>query len=131
MEFELEKQLKQVFKFKVGDKVKILKKEYSSEKIYYGMIVGADDFNGEFVITLAYIESGYSTCDLKIEYLTKNSDIKLLPCNEEIDLISKKEYIVEQFDKEIEAKQKEIENIKFKKSYFIKEFGKYIGGNNE
>lgn len=124
MNFEFEKVLKETYKFKVGDKVKVLKKEYSNYELKFGMIVGFDDFNGDFVVTLAYIEDSYSKCELKIEYITKDSDIKLLPYNEELDF--KKEYVIDKFDKMIEEKQKEIEKIKYEKEIFIKQFGKYI-----
>lgn len=124
MNFEFEKVLKETYKFKIGDKVKVLKKEFSSYEIKFGMIVGFDDFNGEFVVTVAYINDSYNSCKLKIEYITKNSDIKLLPYNEELDF--KKEYVIDKFDKMIEEKQKEIEKIKYEKEIFIKQFGKYI-----
>lgn len=128
MNFEIEKTLKQTYKFKVGDKVKILKKSYSNYEIYYGMIVGFDDFDNNFVVTLAYLEDGYSKCELKIEYLTKDSDIKLLPYNEELDF--RKEYVINKFDKMIEEKEKEIEKIKYEKEFFVKQFGKYIKEEN-
>lgn len=130
MTFEFEKILKETYKFKIGDKVKVLKKDYSSYCIKFGMIVGFDDFDGNFVVTVAYLDDGYSKCELKIEYLTKESDIKLLPYNEELDF--RKEYVIDKFDKMIEEKEKEIEKIKYEKEFFIKQFGKYVEGvNNE
>lgn len=124
MNFEFEKILKETYKFKIGDKVKVLKKEFSNYEIKFGMIVGFDDFDGDFVVTVAYINDSYSKCELKIEYITKDSDIKLLPYNEELDF--KKEYVIDKFDKMIDEKQKEIEKIKYEKEIFIKQFGKYI-----
>ncbi len=124
MKFEVEQLVKETYTFKVGEKVKILKKDYSSFKVCFGMITGFDNFNGKAVITVAYLETSYNSAELKIEYITEESDIKLLPYNEDLDF--RKENIVEMFDRQIKNKQDEIRKIEFEKDFFIKQFGKLI-----
>ncbi|MCK4258779.1 MAG: hypothetical protein KAX49_07360 [Halanaerobiales bacterium] len=124
MKFEIEHNVKQIHTFKVGEKIKVLKKDYSSYGIHLGMITNYDNFNGEDVVTIVYIEKGYNDAKIKIEYLTKDSEIKLLPYDEEIDF--EKDKILDAFDEKIKEKEAETKKIKLEKEYFIKKFGELL-----
>jgi ribosomal protein L19 len=66
---------KTVEEYRVGDTVKLLKKEYGdSYKSYAGMIVGFDPFISLPTIIVAYIDQSYSGVDIKFDYLNAKSE---------------------------------------------------------
>lgn len=60
---------KRVDELRVGSKVKVLNKEYSSYKVYPGVIVGFEEFDNLPTIVVAYLEcglvfGGYQICSV-------------------------------------------------------------------
>lgn len=56
--------------FCIGDKVKILLKEYGdSFRSYAGAIVGFDAFQQRPTIIVAYLAGGYSAAEIKFAYI--------------------------------------------------------------
>lgn len=117
---------KTVSEYRVGDKVKVLVKDYSSYKSHFGTIVGFDDFKNLPTIIVAYIDKTYSGAPLHFVYLnSENKDVELCPCNE-TDIGFDKSDIIDNFDKELSRKELEIKELKTKKEYFLKMFGRYF-----
>lgn len=117
---------KKIENFKVGDKVKLLKKGYSSYEPYPGLIIGFEPFKETPTIVIAYLEVNYNTADIKFEYFNnKTKDVEVCPM-EVFDMPIEKAQVIEKFEKEILCKQDEVEKLKAKKDYFIKMFGKYF-----
>jgi len=117
---------KRVDSFKVGDHVKVLKKEYSSYKSYLGVIIGFDEFLQLPSLVVAYLDITYS--GVSIHFLTINAEtkeIEICPCQDE-DLVFEKSDILGNFDREIEKKREEIRDIERKKNYFIHHYSKYF-----
>jgi hypothetical protein len=121
------REAKTVDTFKVGDTVKVLKKKYSdSYESHPGTIVGFDEFKVLPTIIVAYLEISYSECALKFEYINaETKNVEIVKANE-LDLQFEQATVMEKFDREIEKKEREIEDIKSKRNYFSKHFGKYF-----
>lgn len=117
---------KRVDQFKVGDRVKVLIKQYSDYKSYIGMIVGFDEFAEHPTIIVAYVETDYSSANIKFAYLNSESkDIEICGVNE-WDVPYTKTDIIEKMDRELAKKEEELRGLKEKKSYFLNMFGKYF-----
>lgn len=122
------REAKRVDSFKVGSKIKILIKEYSSYKSFHGMIVGFDEFKKMPTMIVAYIspERYSSESPLKIAYINSTTeDIEICP-SDESDLGIERHEINDNFEKLIVTKQEEIKELNCKRSYFNSMFGKYF-----
>ena len=117
--------------FKVGDSVKILKKgnrdsSYSDkeDKVYPGMIVDFANFKELPTLVVAYFEEGSWSSPPTIQFLYYNSDTTgwdLVYCDEN-ELKVSEQSILQRFDREIEKKQRELDDLVGKKEYFITHF---------
>lgn len=115
--------------YRIGDRVKVLVKEYSSYKPYPGVIVAFDMFRKLPTITVAYLDIGYSGTEVKFVYIngTEKDDEsrpELAPYNDDIHV--DKADVIERLDKEIDKKKEEIVDLERKKAYFLKNFNKYF-----
>ena len=113
--------------YKVGDKVKVLHKQYGdSYKVYPAVIVGFEWFNTLPTITVAYLVLEYK--EAKIEFLYFNErtkDFELSHAQNE-ELLIQPADVLKSMNKEIQAKEAEIQDIKRKQEYFLKCFGKFF-----
>lgn len=122
---------RRVSEFKVGDRVKLLSKEYSSTEIYHGVIVGFEAFEQLPTIVVAYVNSSYNP-ELRIAYLNSKTmagadgKFEIIPDLDET-LPFRKADVLRNFDRQIEQKVSEINDILLKKSYFVARFGKMFG----
>lgn len=126
----------QVEQYSIGDKIKVLIKDYGNNfKSYPGMIVGFDNFVNLPTVIIAYLDREYSKPDIKFCYFnSKTENAEIAPAhNFELDL-QKFNFIVE-MDEQIKAKQRELEDLYKKKEFFINNFQKHFeqvkGENNE
>lgn len=123
MEVDL-RNAKRIDTFKVGDRVKLLKKNYDSYSVYRGVIVDFEAFDSLPTITVAYIEETYSTADVKIVHINKNTkevELVLASGNDEVQMTTKSE-ILAKLDRDIEKKQLELKEIESRKQYLLKRF---------
>lgn len=114
--------------FRVGNKVKLLKKGYSSYSSYPAIIVGIDAFKKLPTVVLAYIDNPLSdNCGLKFEYLNaKSSDVEICPMVDD-DIMPTMVTMREHFDRAISAKHRDIQELTAKKEYFLRKYGEVIG----
>lgn len=117
---------KRVDEFKVGSKVKLLKKTYSGYTSHFGMIVAFDEFKSLPTIVVAYLEPSYSESPLKFEYLNSKSEDVEICGTDTNDIGVDKGDIIEGFTREITKKEVELKTLKDKLYYFEKMFGKYF-----
>lgn len=113
--------------FRIGEKVKVLIKEYSDSYVTYpGVIIGFDNFKERPCIVIAYTKVGYSDTDIKFAYLTKDSkDLEIVPMiNDELHFA--KEEVIEGFDRRIKKLKQEVDELETKKAYFLNKFGNYF-----
>lgn len=113
--------------YKIGTKVRVLKKEYSDTfATYGGVIIGFDQFEKRPSILIAYLKSDYNSCE--IEFLTYNKDtkdIEICPADDGF-IPFKKATIVEQMDRTVLQAETTLEEMKAKREYFHKYFDKYF-----
>lgn len=113
--------------FKLGDKVKILHKQYGdSYKVHPGVIVGFEWFNVLPTITIAYLVLEYK--EAKIEFLYFNEKTKDFEVShtQNTELLIEPADVMKTMNKEIATMEAQIIEIKRKQSYFLKCFGKYF-----
>lgn len=129
MEIDL-RSAKRIDTFKVGDDVKLLKKgNYDSsydreDKIYPGMIVDFCNFKDLPTMVVAYFEEGSWNASPTIQFVYFNehtSGWDIVYCDKN-ELKVSEQSILQKFDREIEKKQKELDELCDKKEYFITHF---------
>ena len=112
--------------FKVGDNVKILKKQYNDYRVYSGVIVDFVNFKELPAIVVAYFNQDYAGVEINFETITKESkDIEIAPCMPHEMKINKAR-VIDKFDLRIAEKMREADELRQKKEYFIKNFGKFF-----
>lgn len=118
---------KRIDNLKVGDTVKVLRKEYGdSYKSSAGVIVGFDNFQKLPSIIIAYIGDRYDKSNITTFcYNSESKDIEIVAANEH-DLSFEKSEVLEKIDKEIAQKHLEIKELESKRSYFLHHFKKYF-----
>lgn len=124
--------------FRVGDSVKILKKKdesYSSSKdeVFPGMIVDFANFKELPTLIIAYYKEGGWSSPPTIDFLYYNenaTDFDIVYCDEN-ELSVSEQSIIQQFDRRIEEKERELADLKNKKEYFITHFVPVEKGGNK
>ena len=119
------KTAKRVDSFKVGDNIKILDKEYDSYKVKPGIIVDFAEFQELPTIVIAVFDEGSwsSTPNISFIYYNKNTSnkVEIVSCSEDEIKVSK-EGVIERFEREIQKKKNEYEDLKNKLEYFKTHF---------
>lgn len=115
---------KKIDTYRVGDKVKVLVKEYSDHKVYAGWIVGIDAFKALPTIVIAYIPHVWSgDGEIKFAHLNAKSEgVEIVPMCED-DVAPNREQVCAMFDRAIAKKRNEMTEIESKKEYFLRRFG--------
>lgn len=117
---------KRVDAFSVGDTVKLLLKDYSTYKSYPGVIVGFDEFNNRPTIVVAYLIESYSECGIKFAYINKDTtDTEICPA-QDFEFQVSKNVALDWFDKGIEKKRRELQEIEAQKEWFEKNYQRYF-----
>ena len=116
---------KRVDSFKVGDNIKILDKEYDTYKVKPGIIVDFAEFQELPTIVIAVFEEGSwsSAPNISFIYYNKNTSkkVEIVSCSEDEIKVSK-EGVIERFEREIQKKKNEYEDLKNKLEYFKTHF---------
>jgi len=126
MEVDLREAAK-IESYKIGDQIKVLKKEYGDQyKSFYGVVVGFDDFKQLPTILIAYVDAGYGEAAIKMVYLNnKSEDVEICPA-ENGDIFIDRNDVLDKLDREVDKKEMEIVDLKQKRKYFLERFGKYF-----
>ncbi len=113
--------------YKVGDNVKVLKKQYGDSFVSYrGIIVGFDDFKQLPTVVVAYLKSDYSSADIEFAYINEQTkDIEICHMNDSEKMLDKTT-AVEALDRQIVKKEAELLEFKAKKSYFLTHFNNHF-----
>lgn len=120
--------LRQIEHIRIGARVKVLTKDYSdSVKVNHGVVVGFEPFKDNPTVIVAYIENTYSSNAPEIKFLYFNAKSKeqiiISDENDKESMVASN--IVGQIDKSIVAKQREIQDLEDRKTYFLKNFQSY------
>ena len=118
---------KTISTYKIGDNIKVLKKGYNDNfSVYSGVIVDFVAFRERPAIVIAYFDQSYSSTDIKFETITQDSkDIEIAPCLPH-ELKVNKDRVVDKFDIAIATKEREADDLRQKKDYFIQNFAKFF-----
>lgn len=118
---------KKIQEFKVGDSVKILKKQYQDYKASLGIIVGFDWFESLPTVRIAYLDIDYSKAEVNfIDYNSESKDIEISPLNNINELSYNRSTIIDLLNRDIDKRTIELEEMKQKKELFINTFAKYF-----
>ena len=119
---------RRVDEFKIGDPVKVLKKDYSDQwKVCPGIIIGFENFINLPTITVAYLEVSYSGADVKFLYYNKQTkDVEISYADNVTEIPFEASTVIEQMDKQILNKQTEVEELRRKREYFMNNFKMYF-----
>lgn len=118
---------KQISTYKIGDNIKVLKKQYNDQfNVHSGVIVDFVAFKERPAIVIAYFDNSYSGVEIKFETITQDSkDIEIAPCLPH-ELKINKDRVIDKFNIAIIAKEREADDLRQKKDYFIQNFAKFF-----
>lgn len=106
--------------FRIGDNVKILRKAYGGYEVLPGVIVDFANFKNLPTIVIATIIINYGSASIEfLHYNAKTEDLEITATSD-IELRIEKSSVVEKLNKEIKAKQDEIETLISKRDWFLK-----------
>lgn len=115
---------RRIDELRVGDRVKILQKKYGDE--YAGTIVGFEPFQARPTIIIAYLEISYNTAEIKfVHFNAATKDIEVVKAIDNDHLDMDRGNILQMFDRQVAAKQKEIDDLNLRREYFVKQFRAY------
>jgi hypothetical protein len=119
---------KRIDQLQIGSRVKCLIKKYNDEyDVLPGIIVGFEPFENLPSIVVAYLEIDYSSATIKFKsYNAKTKDFEIVADIEHNSLEVNKADVVTKFDREIEKKRMEVEEIESRKKFFLDRFGIYF-----
>lgn len=117
---------KSVETFKVGDPVKVLKKDSSTWKMSPGVIIDFVEFKSLPTIAVARIDSGYYGTKIEFEYINAESEgIEIAPAHK-FDIEIDKADVIQRLNNEIEEETTKIKDLERKKTFFLAHFAKYF-----
>ncbi|UTC93182.1 hypothetical protein [Treponema denticola] len=117
---------KKIDVFRIGDNIKILKKDYNEYKTYSGVVIDFVAFKERPAIVVAYFKNDYNGVDICFETITKESqDIEIAPCLPH-EMTINKDRVIDKFNYRIDAKQHEVDELVAKRDYFIKNFSRFF-----
>lgn len=125
-------QARVVSNYRIGDSVKVLRKEYNNKFISHpGVIVGFDNFKNLPTIVVAYLKVSYSDANIEFVYLNNDTeDVEICPATD-TELPYDRSRVIGLFDRQIEEEKVKLEDLISKKSYFVESFGHYFDANLE
>ena len=124
MEVDL-RNAKRIDTFKVGDPVKVLDMNYQNGSIKAGVIVGFAEFSKKAAIEIMVLDESYSGVDFKFITVSSDTDSKYeIVHYNNYEKIFTKSNVIDKFNREIEKKKIEIEELERKREYYIKDFEK-------
>jgi hypothetical protein len=113
---------KRVDEFKVGDKVKLLKKNYGDTfESHYGILIGFDEFKNLPTMIIAYLTYD----DIKFEYInTESKTAEICHLNDHDFLNINVTDILRRLGQSVAKKQEEIDQLNGKINYLKDNIGK-------
>ena len=110
---------------RVGERVKVLVKEYSSHAVYPGVIVGFEPFSKLPTIVVAYATNSWSGSGIKfLHYNAQTKDAEIV-VSADVDFEFDRDRIIKGFDRSIAEKRREISSLEEQKAYFETHFKQF------
>ena len=118
--------VKRIDTFRVGDNVKVLCKEYNGDfKVKPGIITDFANFKDKPTIIVAVLDESYSGVSINFVHIYDGMEDKyeiVYATEDEVKL--SQDGVLEKFEREIAKKKHEMEDLQFKKDFFIRHFMK-------
>jgi hypothetical protein len=113
---------------KIGDPVRVLvKASYGDPKVHTGVIVGFEPFKELPTVIVAYVETDWSKSELKIlAYSDKTTDVELIAAPPNVNIDIERSRVLDYFNSEERKKLAELDELKAKRAYFDRYFGKFF-----
>ena len=117
---------KRVDQIRVGDRVKVLKKQYSDYKVHHGVVIGFEPFDKlpTIIVACAIVEYSSAKMDF-IYYNSQSKDIEIVIANNDDESALDQNDFISKIDLEIQKKENEIKELRDKANYFIAKFKSY------
>lgn len=113
--------------YKIGDNVKVLKKNYGdSYSSYPGVIVGFDDFKQLPTIVICYITPGHNAGVEFVFYNAASRDVEICHMAEHDKLVSESDAVA-WLDRDIAAKEAALLDVRQKREYFLRHYRQCFG----
>ena len=118
---------KRVDSFRVGDNVKVLDKDYNGYKVKPGIIVDFAEFSELPTMVIAVFEEGSWSSSPSISFIHYNKNtaeeknIEIVLSSEDEIKVSR-DSVVEKFEREIQKKKNEWQDLQNQLEYFKKHF---------
>ena len=117
---------KRVDQIRVGDRVKVLKKQYSDYKVHHGVVIGFEPFDKLPTIIVACAIVEYSSAKMEfIYYNSQTKDVEIVVANNDDEAALDQNDFISKIDLEIEKKGNEIKELRAKVNYFKAKFKTY------
>lgn len=107
---------------RIGDRVRVLRKNYSGYLICPGVVVGFEPFSKLPTIQLAYIDGSALTI---AAYNEESKDLEIVPALDDT-LMLEREHVVDMMTRDINRKKVELEQARESLGYFERMFGKWF-----
>jgi len=122
------RQARRVDQLKIGSRVKCLVKKYNDWVTRPGVIVGFEPFKELPTIVVAYLESDYSSADIKfVSINTAVKDFEIVADLDQNALEIDRKHVLGLIDRDLNKKLTEIRELEAKRQYFLDKFGEFFG----
>lgn len=125
IEFEGPAQRQPASTIKVGDPVKLLKKQYNDTyETHAGVVVAIDLYQALPTVVVMYAQYSYGSApELKFEHLNeKSKDVELLRMCDEERVAGVKEDALEKFEREETELLRKLETLRERREFFTRRF---------
>lgn len=114
---------RRIEELKIGSPVKLLSKNsYSGHKVFPGVIIGFEPFKDLPTIIVAYVEDDWSTAQIKVVSINAKQETFDIVAAVDKDFTIDRTIVLSRFEKQILAKEREIDAIKEQMKYFESNF---------
>lgn len=114
---------RRIEEIRIGSPVKLLTKvTYGGNKVHPGIVIGFEPFKDLPTILVAYVEESWASAEIKIAAInSKQEDFDMIAAVDR-DFAVDRDAIVKRFDRQIAAKEREIDTIREQRKYFETNF---------
>lgn len=118
---------KRIDELRIGSRVKCLVKRYDGYKTCPGVVVGFEPFPSLPTIVVAYLETEWNAAGLKFtSFNAETKDFEIVSDLDHNALEIDKGTVLDQFDRELQKKEAELQELRDKKAFFLARFSNYF-----
>lgn len=112
----------------IGSRVKCLRKGYGGDMTTFpGVVVGFEPFPTLPTIVVAYLDTGYGSKGMVFKsFNAETKDFEVVADLDNNALEVDRANVLANFDREIDKKQREIDEMKAHRDFFLAKFGSYF-----